>query len=413
MAKWALPEYIEDILPPEAERLERLRRALLDHFHRHGYLLVQPPLLEHLESLTTGTGRDLDLQTFKVVDQLSGRLLGLRADITPQVARIDAHLLRGRGITRLCYCGSVTRTLPAGLHQTREVIQLGAELYGHAGIESDREVLEMLLSGLHAVGIGPLHLDLGHVGVFRSIARAAALEPEREDALYAALRSKDGGAIDELTVELATPWRDSLRALPSLYGTADAVLARGRRELAPEPGVHTALDALSALVSGAGSRAERLNVDLADLRGYHYHTGILFAVFTPGESNAIGLGGRYDDIGRAFGRARPATGFTVYLRQLASLLGDEPLPGAILAPHLDDPSLATRIEELRRAGERVIVELPGGGAGEPRDTNARAADGEARTGGRTRSANGEARAADLQAVRRLVKRGAQWIVSSQ
>jgi ATP phosphoribosyltransferase regulatory subunit len=365
MAKWALPEYIEDILPPEAERLERLRRSLLDHFHRRGYRLVAPPLLEHLESLNTGTGSDLELQTFKVVDQLSGRLLGLRADITPQVARIDAHMLHHSGITRLCYCGSVVRTLATGLHRTRELIQLGAELYGHAGIESDREVLVMLLSSLRAAGIGPLHLDLGHVGVFRSLARAAGLDPEREDALYGALRSKDIGGISELTGDVVEPWRRSLRELPKLYGPADEVLARTRTTLADEPGVSSALGEIAALARWVWAHSDRLHVDLADLRGYHYHTGIQFAVFTPGEANAIGIGGRYDDIGRAFGRARPATGFTVYLRQLASLVPDPVLPSEILAPDDDDPALAAAIHALRESGETVVVELAPEGRDEP------------------------------------------------
>jgi ATP phosphoribosyltransferase regulatory subunit len=365
MPRWALPEFIEDILPPEAERLERLRRSLLDHFHRYGYLLVQPPLLEHLDSLTTGTGRDLELQTFKVVDQMSGRLLGLRADITPQVARIDAHLLHRSGITRLCYCGSVARTLPTGLHQTREMIQLGAEIYGHPGIESDCEVLEMLLTGLRAAGIGPLHLDLGHVGVFRSIVRGGRLDPDREEALHRALRSKDIGEIDALAADVPSPWREALRALPTLYGAAPGVLAEASRTLPADAGAAAALRDLGTLVRHASPLADRVHVDLADLRGYHYQSGTLFAVFTPGEPNAIGIGGRYDDIGKAFGRARPATGFTVYLRQLAGLVEAPPRDRAIIAPHADDPALHAKIAALRAAGETVVVAFGGADAGEP------------------------------------------------
>lgn len=358
MGKWALPEYIEDILPPEAERLESTRRLLLDHFRRHGYLLVQPPLLEHLDSLLTGTGRDLELQTFKVVDQLSGRLLGLRADITPQVARIDAHLFEHSGVTRLCYCGSVTRTLPAGPHSTREVIQLGAELYGHAGIESDAEVLGMLVSGVRATGVGPLHLDLSHVGVYRALASAAGLADEPEADLMEALRAKDTAAIGELSAAVASPWREAFAALPALYGAAAAVGGRARRMLPSAPGITAALDDLDRLAQKLGNAVDRLHIDLADLRGYHYHTGLTFALFTPGDTNPVGLGGRYDGIGRAFGSGRPATGFTVYLRQLAGLLPDPDPPSAIGAPADADPALASVVARLREDGETVVCTLP-------------------------------------------------------
>lgn len=322
MHSWILPEYIEDILPAEAETIERLRRTLLDHFREHGYRLVQPPLIEHLDSLLTGTGHDLELQTFKVIDPLSGRLLGVRADITPQVARIDAHLLNEPGVTRLCYAGSVLRTVVAGLAQTREVVQIGAELYGDAQIGADREVLMLLLSSLAAAGVRGLHLDLGHVGVYRALANGAHIAGNGSDsALFAALRAKDVPAVAEITARLPAAWRDAFAALPALYGPADAVLATARERLPDTPSIAGALSALETLARSAAPQVEALHIDLADLRGYHYQTGASFSVFTAGEANAIGRGERYDGIGKAFGRARPATGFTLDLRQLAALAG--------------------------------------------------------------------------------------------
>src|SRR5215471_13852108 len=233
MRNWVLPERIEDVLPAEAERIETLRRLLLDHFREHGYRLVQPPLIEHLDSLLTGTGHDLELQTFKVVDPLSGRLLGLRADTTPQVARIDAHMLNESGVTRLCYAGSVLKTAAAP-GDTRQVVQIGAELYGHGGIAADREVIQLLLSSLGAAGLRGLHLDLGHVGVYRALARSAGLDGSGEgndSELFAALRNKDAPAVHELTAALPEPARAALRALATLYGPADATLAAAREIL--------------------------------------------------------------------------------------------------------------------------------------------------------------------------------------
>ena len=322
MRKWILPENIEDILPAEAERIESLRRLLLDHFRDHGYRLVQPPLVEHLDSLLTGTGRDLDLQTFKVVDPLSGRLLGVRADITPQVARIDAHLLNEAGVTRLCYTGSVLRTTPAATAQTREVVQIGAELFGEPTIAGDDEVVGLLLSSLGVAGVRSLHLDLGHVGVYRAIVAGAGISGNGEDAeLYAAMRAKDVPGVADLAARLPGAWRNALTALPTLYGPAHDVLAAAQAQLPDTPPIRNALSALESLARSAATRVEALHIDLADLRGYHYHNGAIFSVFTAGEPNAVGNGGRYDGIGKAFGRARPATGFTLDLRQLASVTG--------------------------------------------------------------------------------------------
>ena len=325
MRNWILPEHIEDILPAEAERIEALRRLLLDHFRAHGYRLVQPPLVEHLESLLTGTGRDLDLQTFKVVDPLSGRLLGIRADITPQVARIDAHLLNEPGVTRLCYAGSVLRTVPAANAQTREVVQIGAELFGEPAIVADQEVLGLLLSSLAVAGARRLHLDLGHVGVYRALANGAGISGATDDSeLFAALRAKDVPAVADLTARLPAAWRDALTALPVLYGPAQEVLAEARERLPDTPAIANALAALATLARAAEPDVEALHIDLADLRGYHYQNGAIFSVFTAGEPNAIGNGGRYDGIGKSFGRARPATGFTLDLRQLAGVAARQP-----------------------------------------------------------------------------------------
>ena len=362
MRKWILPEAIEDVLPVEAARVESLRRVLLDHVRARGYRLVQPPLVEYLESLLTGTGRDLDLLTFKTVDPLSGRLLGVRADTTPQVARIDAHVLNETGITRLCYAGSIVRTAVTSPGDTREALQLGAELYGHAGIAADIEVMQLMLSVLEASGIGALHLDLGHVGVYGALARAAGLSGSGEGddtELFAALRDKDAPSVHELTAALPSTPRDALRALVAMYGPADATLAAARSALPPLPDVTSALDALAALAHAA--HVDAIHVDLADLRGYHYYNGATFSVFAERGSGAVvdcGRGGRYDGGGRAFGRARPATGFSLDLRRLAELAPGAAGRDIITAPAVDDPALATAITSLRQRGEAVVIVLP-------------------------------------------------------
>ncbi|MFO1399093.1 MAG: ATP phosphoribosyltransferase regulatory subunit [Burkholderiales bacterium] len=365
MRKWLLPEAIEDVLPVEAARVEALRRLLLDHFRAHGYRLVQPPLVEYLESLLTGTGRDLDLLTFKTVDPLSGRMLGLRADTTPQVARIDAHLLNEAGVTRLCYAGSVLRTATSTPGDTRQVVQIGAELYGHPDIAADGEIMRLHLSALACARVHGLHLDLGHVGIYRALARAAGLDGsgEKDDAeLFVALRDKDTPAVHELTAALPEPARGALRALATLYGPADATLAAARDVLPALPEVTAALDALAYLAQAA-TGVSAVHVDLADLRGYHYYTGATFSVFAPGERGEVldcGRGGRYDGVGRAFGRARPATGFSLDLRRLAALAGGTPMRAPIAAPDDGaDVGLARAIAELRAQGEAVVVALPG------------------------------------------------------
>ena len=327
MRNWLLPEAIDDVLPDEAARLETLRRTLLDRFAARGYRLVQPPLIEHLESLLTGSGRDLDLQTFKVVDPLSGRLVGVRADTTPQVARIDAHLLNEAGATRLCYAGSVLRAVTGTPGAAREVVQVGAELFGVPGIDGDREVIELLVSSLSAAGLPELHVDLGHVGVYRALASGAGIAGRGDESeLFEAMRTKDLPAVREITRALPAAWREALEALPTLYGPAGEVLSAARAALPDVPSIANALSTLGALAHAARLLKVALHIDLADLRGYHYQNGTIFSVFTAGEPTALGNGGRYDGIGKAFGRARPATGFTLDLRQLTSVLAKSTPP---------------------------------------------------------------------------------------
>ena len=314
MAAWLLPENVEDVLPPQAWRMEDMRRALLDLFRSRDYQLVVPPLMEYVDSLLTGVGADLDLKTFKLVDQLTGRLMGVRADITPQVARIDAHLLAANTVNRLCYAGSVLHTQPDGFHRSREPIQIGAELYGEPGVDADLEILTLMLQGLTECGVKTLQLDIGHVGVYRALALEAGLSGEVEHRLFGALQAKDSSAVGVLTAGLSAPLRDAFAALPLLYGDR-SVLKEARARLPQLAAVQAALDTLEALDHGLGN--VEATYDLAELRGYGYHSGVVFAAYTGGRSHAIAQGGRYDEVGRVFGRARPATGFSLDLRELA------------------------------------------------------------------------------------------------
>ena len=311
--RWLLPEYIEDILPAEAARIEQLRRKILDLFFKHDYELVMPPLLEYMDSLLTGTGHDLELRTFKVVDQLSGRMMGLRADITPQVARIDAHLLNRKGVTRLCYCGSVLHTRPASPGATREPIQIGAELYGDAGVEADLEILRLLCNALQLARVRSARIAIGHVAVFRSLARAAQAGPELEAQLFEALQRKDVPELRNLSRALEAKIRTAILLLPELYGGAE-VLAAAEKKLPRIAGITGALATLRKL---ARACKLPLSFDLAELRGYHYHSGVVLDAYCDGVTGAVARGGRYDEVGKAFGRARPATGFSIYLRGLA------------------------------------------------------------------------------------------------
>jgi len=359
MRAWALPEYIEDILPVEAARIQRLQRRILDIFRAHGYELVMPPLLEYVESLLTGTGHDLDLQTFKLVDRLSGRMLGVRADITPQVARIDAHLLNRKGVTRLCYSGSVLHTLPSGMNRTREPLQIGAELYGHAGIESDVEIQRLLMRVLAAAGIRCCYLEIGHVAIFRSVIRRGGVGAELEAELFRATQAKDLPTLRGLVLRLAPTTRKALMTLPELYGDA-GVIVRARKLLPDYPEIRAALSGLQALSGKLRDVARIRCFDLAELRGYHYHSGVVFAAYAEGWSNALALGGRYDHVGKAFGRARPATGFSIDLRELASAVPNGIASAGVLAPYRPaDAALQRTVEALRARGEVVIDDLPG------------------------------------------------------
>jgi len=352
MARWLLPEGISDVLPAEARRVEELRRALLDLYRGFGYEFVLPPLIEYLDSLLTGTGHDLDLRTFKLVDQLSGRQLGLRADITPQVARIDAHILNRAGVVRLCYAASVLHTRPAHPLATREPMQVGAELYGHAGRSADAEVQALAVRSLRLADVKRVFVDLGHTGIVRSILSDTPAVAVTE-AILEALASKDLPSLRSAAAALPPATTDALLALTALHGGADVVDA-ARQRLPRIAGVVRALDDLAWLIDR--SAADVVSVDLSDLHGYRYYTGVNFAAYDERAPSALLRGGRYDDIGRAFGRARPATGFSIDLRDLARLNGGGRF-SAIRAPAVDDPTLQRAIDELRGRGEVVVRAL--------------------------------------------------------
>ena len=360
LSAWLLPEHIADVLPAQARRIEELRRALLDRARAYGFELVMPPLLEHLESLLSGTGRELDLQTFKLVDQLSGRMLGLRADTTPQAARIDAHLLNREGVTRLCYCGPVLHTRPAGLAATREPLQFGAEIFGHAGLEADLEAAELALDGLAAASVEPLVIDMADARVLRGVLAGEELDAARLQDIVSALSDKDGPALQQATAGLAAGTSDALAALLRLYG-GDDVLSAARAQLPDRPLVRAALDQLQWLASHLRGAYPRLKVgfDLSDMSGYAYYSGARFAIYGAGSSDALARGGRYDEVGAVFGRNRPAVGFSLDLKSLAEVAGPSPAPTAIRAPWGEDPALRAAMRRLREEGETVLAVLPG------------------------------------------------------
>jgi ATP phosphoribosyltransferase regulatory subunit len=363
---WLLPDGIEEILPANAKHLESLRRRLLDMFACWGYELVIPPFIDFLDSLLTGSGHDLDLQTFKLTDQLSGEMLGVRADMTPQVARIDAHHLKHEWPTRLCYYGTVLHTRGDPLEKTRSPLQIGAELYGHAGVDSDVEVIRLMLEMLALTGVLNVHLDLGHVGIYRSLSRQAGLSPVQEGELFDVLQRKARPELAEWidSYALDSDLKAMFLALPLLNGGMEII---GKARQVFEQADADLKQALADLETIAGRLARLfpslpVSFDLAELRGYHYHTGVVFAAFTPAVGREIARGGRYDNIGGVFGRARPATGFSADLKLLAglsSVKGHSEPENKIFAPCIDDAVLAEKIRDLRAAGNTVIQQLPG------------------------------------------------------
>jgi ATP phosphoribosyltransferase regulatory subunit len=339
MSAWVLPDHIADVLPSEARHIEELRRELLDTARGYGYELVIPPMLEHLESLLTGTGEALDLQTFKLVDQLSGRMLGLRADTTPQVARIDVHLLNRPGVTRLCYCGPVLHTRPDRPHATREPLQFGAEIYGHAGLEADLEALLLALDCLRATKVGPLTVDMADARIVRALLSGIAIGSEQLARVHAALATKDATELAILTQDFPAGAREALRSLIGLYGD-QKVLAEAAKALPRTPVIQQALEQLQWLAGHA--EGARIRFDLADLSGYAYYSGMRFGIYTPGASDALVRGGRYDEVGAVFGRNRPAVGFSLDVKELVGVAAKRALKAA-----------------LRDAGETVVCVLPG------------------------------------------------------
>ena len=356
MSAWVLPDHIADVLPSEARHIEELRRLYLDTARGYGYELVMPPLLEYLESLLSGTGRALDLQTFKLVDQLSGRTLGLRADTTPQVARIDAHLLNRQGVTRLCYCGPVLHTRPAAPHATREPLQFGAEIYGHAGLEADLEILTLALDALKTAQVGALTVDMADARIVAALLASSGLDTAQQVLVHAALAAKDSSELGLLVQNCPAAIGQGLLALVGLYGDAQ-VLEKARRVLPDLPGIHEALDHLKWLASHLDGA--RVSFDLADLRGYAYYTGVRFSVYAAGASDALARGGRYDEVGSVFGRKRPAVGFSLDVKVLVGAAALRPLRAAIRAPWGEAAALRSAIAQLRQQGETVVCVLPG------------------------------------------------------
>lgn len=356
---WLLPEHIADVLPAEARRIEELRRSLLDRARGYGFELVMPPLLEHLDSLLTGTGHELDLRTFKLVDQLSGRTLGLRADTTPQAARIDAHLLNRQGVTRLCYCGPVLHTRPSGLG-SREPLQFGAEIFGHGGLEADLEVQELALDALQSAGVAGLLIDLADARVVRGVLAGLPIEAAQLQEVVAALSKKDAAVLESLAQGFPADTRRALRELLTLYG-GEEVLAHARQRLPQRALIGAALDDLQWLASHLkrDHPGVALGFDLSDMSGYAYYSGVRFAVYGGSSSAALARGGRYDEVGAVFGRRRPAAGFSLDLKVLAEHAPLPPKASAVRAPWGEDLKLRAAVRRLRDSGQTVVCVLPG------------------------------------------------------
>ena len=359
MSAWVLPDHIADVLPSEARHIEELRRSLLDTARSYGYELVMPPLLEHLESLLTGTGEALDLQTFKLVDQLSGRTLGLRADTTPQVARIDAHLLNRVGVTRLCYAGPVLHTRPDRPQATREPLQFGAEIYGHAGREADLEALLLALDCLNVAQVNHLSVDMSDARIVRYLLSVASihtvLPASQLSQIHAALAEKDSSELANLTKNLPKPARESLLALVQLYGD-EKVLEEAKKVLQPADMLLETLSNLKWLASQISGT--KVTFDLAELSGYAYYSGARFAIYAKNAPDALVRGGRYDEVGAVFGRNRPAVGFSLDIKELVNAVAPRPLKAAIRAPWGESASLRAAIARLRQGGETVVCVLP-------------------------------------------------------
>jgi len=353
---WLLPEQIADVLPSQARRIEELRRTLIDGARSYGFELVMPPLLEHLESLLSGTGHALDLKTFKLVDQLSGRTLGLRADTTPQVARIDAHLLNRQGVARLCYCGPVLHTRADSAQSTREPLQFGAEIYGHAGLEADLEVIDLALDGLHAAGVDDVLLDLGHARIARTVLDGAPVD----ELIIDALARKDSAALAELSQPLPAPTQAALQALLRLYGGVE-VLAAARAVLPAHAAIGRALDDLAWLAHYVQQAhpGVRVGLDLADMSGYAYYSGARFSLYGAAANAALARGGRYDEVGAVFGRNRPAVGFSLDVKALVLAAADQGAAAAVRAPWGEDGALRAAVRRLREQGQMVVCTLPG------------------------------------------------------
>lgn len=328
---------------------------MLDLFSCYGYEQVIPPLVEYVESLFTQEDKALDLKTFKLVDELTGRQMGLRADITPQVARIDAHILNRQGVTRLCYAGSVVNTRPDGLLSSREPRQIGAEIYGCAAIPADVEVIELMLESLALAGLTEVRLEIGHIGLFYALADAAGMDGRLREEVFVALQQKDLPSLKAVIAGLSAELQSAFLALPNCYGGKEA-LVLARKTLPAIPAVTQALDVLDALDAALALRGIRTRYDLAELRSSYYHTGLVFAAYAPGFSNAVARGGRYDSVGEKFGRSRPATGFSLDLRELSHLPYPERRLG-ILAPLQEDPAFLAKVRELRGQGEVVVLDL--------------------------------------------------------
>ena len=357
MRNWMLPEYIADILPAGARQLECAKAAMLENFRLAGYELVIPPLIEYIHSLVSEEDTLLDLKTFKVADHFSGRQMGLRADITPQVSRIDAHLLAERtGVTRLCYAGSVVHTRPEGLARSREPLQLGAELYGYAGLDADLEIIELMLGALERAGVSGLRVNIGHAAIYRGIA-AAGLSVETSQSLFKKLQSKDVVGIRELVSEVEEPYRSACLALPELYGPIEK-LAQARGCLPALPVVELGLMQLASVADALKSRVE-LSFDLTELRGTQYHNGLLFSAYAEGWAAELARGGRYDNIGQRFGRARPATGFSLDLREMIRILPEQDFERGIRVAAKHWPGARSEVKRLREAGEMVVIDYLG------------------------------------------------------